>query len=271
MLTDPRPVAVARIGLGLATVLNAWEMCQLLGRIASGAVALPVLSWMPAPTSLTVNAYFIVAVAAGLALLLGWHTALTASVTTVLNVLVFLWDEQTYSSHRLLATLLVAYLVFVRADATWAIRPGAGPVRRGPQVLMMTQLSVCYLFAALSKMNALFLSGAPLSLWLWIPLPRWGFTAMAIGTVATEIFLALGLWTRRYRAGAMAIGVLLHLSIVTLMAEQTIPLIAFALTCLCLYPLFWLGLNSDRPVSQSGDVPTVALTAEPAQRHTESP
>jgi hypothetical protein len=246
-------------------------MYRLLGRIASGAVALPILSWMLAPTSLTVNAYFIMAVAAGLALLLGWHAAAAAGITTVLNVAVFLWDEQTYSSHRLLATLLVAYLAFARSDANWAVRRVRGSVRRGPQVLMMTQLSVVYLFASLSKLNAMFLSGAPLSKWLWIALPWWGFTAMAMATVVTEVFIAGGIWIRRYRVGATLVGVLLHLSIVTLMAEQTIPLIAFAVTCLCLYPLFWHDLNTDRPVRQASDVPTVALTAEAAQRHTESP
>jgi hypothetical protein len=271
VLTDPRPVAVARIGLGFATILNAWEMHQLLGRIADGRVSLPVLAWMPAPTTLAVNVYLMVAAVAGLMLLLGSHAAVAAIITTMLNVVVFLWDEQTYSSHRLLATLLVAYLVFVRSDAAWAVRPVAGSVRRAPQALMMTQLSVCYFFAALSKMNLLFLSGAPLSLWVWVPLPSWGFTAMAFGTVATEIFLALGLWTRRYRAGAMVVGVLLHLGIVTLMAEQTVPLISFAITCLCLYPLFWVGLGTHLPKSRNGERATAGVATELAQRQTETP
>jgi hypothetical protein len=271
MLTDPRPVAVARMGLGLATILNAWEMYQLLGRIANGRVSLPVLDWMPAPTTTTVNVYVIVAAVGGFVMLLGWHAAVAAGITTVLNVAVFLWDEQTYSSHRLLVTLLVAYLVFARSDTAWAARPVAGSVPRGPQLLMMTQLSVCYLFAALSKLNVLFLSGAPLSVWLWISLPRWGFTAMALGTVAAELFLATAMWLRRYRAGAMVVGALLHLSIVALMAEQTFPLTAFAITCLCIYPLFWVGLESDRLESDCGEVPTVAVAAGTAQRHTESP
>jgi hypothetical protein len=261
------------MGLAVATLLNAWEMYRLLGRIAAGAVAMPLLGWLPAPNGFLVYAYLVASGAAGLALLVGWRAAGAAAVTTVLNAVVFLWDEQTYSSHRLLATLLVAYLAFTRSDAVWAVRPIGGPLRRGPQVLMMTQLSVVYLFASLSKLNVSFLSGAPLSVWLWIPLPQWAFTAMAFGTVATEVFLAAALWIRRYRAGAMVLGALLHLSIVTLMREDTGPLIAFSITCLCLYPLFWVGLGTPthhNSAAQTGRHATVTVDAQPACRHTES-
>ncbi len=42
-------------------------------------------------------------------------TAPAAVVSVVLSVTVLLWDEQVYSSHRWLATLLMAYLVFAQA------------------------------------------------------------------------------------------------------------------------------------------------------------
>lgn len=273
MLNDPRPVAVARIGLGIATILNTWEMYRLLGRIAAGALRMPLLGWLPAPTGLLVQAYLVVAVGAGLALLAGWWAAGAAAVTTVLNVVVFIWDEQTYSSHRLLAMLLVAYLAFARSDAFWAVRPVRAPVRRSPQLLMMTQVSVVYLFAGLSKLSPLFLSGVPLSKWVWLPLPWWAFTGMAMATVVIEVFIAGGLWVRRYRVGAMVAGGLLHLSIVTLMREGTVPLIAFSITCLCLYPLFWYGLGApgeEGSASQDSEEATVAGDAQPAERHSES-
>ena len=236
--TDPRPVAVARIGLGVATIANSVEMFVLLRGIAEGKLALPVHALIPSPTPAAVQLYLVAAVTAGLALTLGWRTSAAAVATVALNVGVFLWDQQTYSSHRLLGTLLVAYLVFARSDAAWSLSSRGGPVPWWPQLLMMSQVSVCYFFAAVSKVNVVFLSGAPLSLWVWVPLPWWLFTLMAVGTVAVELFLAFALWRRSTVRAAAALGMLLHVSIVVLLEDQRLPLAAFALTCLCLYGLF---------------------------------
>ena len=61
---------------------------------------------------------------------------------------------------------------------------------------------------------------------------------MAVGTVAVELFLAFGLWARPTVRAAVGTGVFLHTSIVLLIEDQTVPLIAFSLTCLSLYWLF---------------------------------
>lgn len=239
MLSRGHPLAAARIGLGIASILNATEMYLLLSRIAAGTVALPVSPVVPSPTQGAVTTYLVAATFAGAAITIGWRTAPAAAVTTLLNVGVLLWDQQTYSSHRFLATLLVAYLVFARSDAAWSVSShDPGPVPRWPQLLMMTQLSACYFFAATSKVNAAFLSGAPLSHWVWVPLPWWCFTLMAFATVLVELFLSLGLWFARTRRTAVVLGVMLHVSIVVMMREHTWALLSFAITCASLYPLF---------------------------------
>lgn len=255
MLNGPQALAVARIGLGLATILNAVEMYALLSDIAGGMVALPLVDWMPRPTSAATAVYLVAAMAAGLALALGWRAASAAALTTVLNVAVFLWDQQTYSSHRLLATLLVAYLIFARSDAVWSVSRRGGLVPWWPRLLMMTQLSVCYFFAAASKVSILFLSGAPLAAWVWIPLPWWMFTLMALGTVAVEGFLAFGLWLRRTRKVAVALGLLLHLSIVAMMEDQTWALLSFALACVPLYGLFLTRRQANATTGQTPTTP----------------
>lgn len=234
----PQPVALARICLGVVTLLNSVESYALLSEIAGEALRLPVHESFPAPTDAAVDAYLVVALLAASAVTVGWRTAVAASVLTALNVGVLLWDQQTYSSHRLLMTLLVAYLIFARSDAAWSVSPRGGPVPWWPQLLMMTQLSVCYFFAAVSKISLVFLSGAPLSLWVWVPLPWWMFTLMATGTVLIEIYLAFGLWAPSTRRRAALLGVLLHTGIVTMMRDETVPLIAFAVTCVGLYWLF---------------------------------
>lgn len=238
MRVAPQPVAMARICLGLVAVLNSIEAYDLLSEIAGGKIRLPVHDVLPAPTESAVNVYLVVSLLAAMAIMLGWRTAPAAAVLTVVNVGVLLWDQQTYSSHRFLMTLLLGYLIFARSDAAWSVAPRGGSVPWWPQMLMMTQLSVCYLFAAISKVSLVFLSGAPLSLWVWVPLPWWMFTLMAVGTVLVELYLAVGLWNPSTRRKAAVLGVLLHVGIVTMLRDETVPLIAFALTCVGLYWLF---------------------------------
>ena len=234
MRVAPQPVAMARICLGLVAILNSLEAYALLSEIAGGKIRLPVHESLPAPTDSAVHVYLMVSLLAAMAITTGWRTAPAAAVLTFVNVGVLLWDQQTYSSHRLLMTLLVAYLIFARSDAVWSVAPRGGTVPWWPQLLMMTQLSVCYFFAAISKISVVFLSGAPLSLWVWVPLPWWMFTLMAL------------------------LGVLLHMGIVTMLKDETVPLIAFAITCLGLYWLFlsrpdlgWLRDRSRSTLSSS--------------------
>lgn len=234
----PQPVALARICLGLVTILNSFEAHALLRGIAGGKIRLAVHDALPAPTDPAVQVYLVVSLLVAGAIVIGWRTAQAAAVLTVINVGVLLCDQQTYSSHRLLMTLLVAYLIFARSDAVWSVAARGGTVPWWPQLLMMSQLSVCYFFAAVSKISVVFLSGVPLSLWVWVPLPWWMFTFMAVGTVVVELYLAVGLWRPSSRRKAALLGVLLHMGIVTMLKDETVPLIAFAITCLGLYWLF---------------------------------
>lgn len=252
---DPRPVALVRVGLGIATVMNAFEAAGLLGEIAGGNLSRPVVEGVPAPTPLAVLVYLVLATLAGAAIVVGVGTRPAVIVSTVLNVGVLLWDEQTYSSHRLLATLLVLYLVFAESDRRWSISarrtrmPAVVPW--WPQLLMMTQLSVCYWFAGLSKVNPVFLAGDVLQSSVWWPLPEWVFGPMAVATIATELFIAMGLWFVRARRAAVLVGLLLHVSIV-LMLRDPVPLIAFALVCVPLYALF-LRRPLSFPVPEHGE------------------
>jgi hypothetical protein len=238
---DPRPIAIVRIALGMAVISNALEAAVALQRVVDGRIRVPVLVWLPAPTGLAVQLCAALGVLAGVALAVGFFAGTAAVTATALSVWVFLWDQQTYSNHRVLVTLLVAFLVFAQSDARWAVRRRTAPlatVRWWPQLLMMTQLSTCYLFAAANKVNPDFLSGDLFATWLRWPLPDRLYPLLAVGAVLTEFFLAVGLWWRRTRVIAAVVGVALHVSIVAGMAEQTVPLTAFALACLPVYGLF---------------------------------
>ena len=258
---DPRPIALVRITLGIALVSNALEAWVILHRVEE-RMRVPVVDWMPSPTATAIDVFVVLAVVAGVAVAIGYYVAGAAVASTVLGAWVFLWDQQMYSNHRTLVAMLVAYLVFAESDARWALRrrsKSLATVRWWPQLLIMTQLSTCYFFAAASKVNPEFLAGDLFATWLRWPLPDGLYPLLAAGTVATELFLAIGFWWRRTRAIAAVAGVGLHVSIVVAMAEQTVPLIAFALACLPAYALFLtrpdLSLRSAR-VASSADLVT---------------
>lgn len=258
---DARPIAVARVGLGVATIMNAAEIFALLSQIASGKLAMPVFPGTPHPSMTSVYVYVVVAVLAGTAITIGWHASRAAVASTLISVFVFFWDQQTYSSHRLLATLLVGYLIFACSDAKWSLRQRERFVPWWPQLLMMTQLSVCYLFAAVSKINGVFIFGGPLAHWIGLPLPRWVFFLIAVATIVLEIFLAFAFWFRPSRRLAVILGLLFHSSIVVLMRDQTLPLIAFSLTCISVYGLFAFR-PATQPMRGSKPLPAPLQTGE---------
>ncbi len=121
---------------------------------------------------------------------------------------------------------------------------------------MLTQVTVLYLFAGLSKINPVFLSGRPLQGWLWLDLPDWIFPALSVATILTELFLAFALWVPKLRVLAVLVGVAFHASIVLGITGPTVSLVAFAAASVSSY---WLFLA--RP-SLSAALDTSAARAE---------
>lgn len=270
MLTSSKALAIARVGLGLATLCNSVEVYAILRHVADGQYAMPVFSWAPAPSPVAVTTYFVLAVTASIAMVAGRGVVVAATLSTLLTCTILLWDQQTYSNHLWLGLILVALLIPAHLPPRGRAEqlrgsddPGAPPA--WPLLLMKVQLSVCYAFAGLSKLNPAFLSGVPLAGWMRWELPAWLTVGAAAGTVAAELFLALGLWFSRTRRLAVLLGVGLHLSIVVLLASQTVALTAFALMCGCLYPLFFLP----HPVAAAPHGPALSgLASSPTGRAT---
>jgi hypothetical protein len=120
----------------------------------------------------------------------------------------------------------------------------------------MSQLSVCYLFAALSKLNPGFLSGEALQSYVSVrvdlPGPLWA--VLAVGAVLTELGLSVALWLPRTRWLAGLAGVLLHLTILVAMWSDAWALTAFAVACLSQYPMFFAARPAV-PVTTGSGVP----------------
>lgn len=239
---DGRPVALGRMLMAFALAVCALESAHVLGNIAAGNLRYPVISLLPAPSALGVQLGLMVGLLAAVCLFLGLFAGISAATGSALLASALVWDQQTYSSHHVLVMLLLAYLAFARSGARWSI-PAARGARQvrvpwWPQLLMMTQVTVLYLFAGLSKINPVFLSGGPLRGWMWIELPLPVFQLLAVATVVTEIFLAVALWIPRVRVLAVVAGLGLHISIVVGLTDQTLVLIAFAAASMSTYWLF---------------------------------
>lgn len=245
---DARPLAVARIGVGVALLLLSVETHDILSQVAQGsAVAMPWLAGLPHWSPLLVAAYVGASALCAVGVLVGYRLPWTATASAVLSGVLMVWEQQTYSAHRTLFVLLCVYLAFSRADAAWAVRGRrAESVPFWPVLLMLSQVSVCYLFGALSKLNPTFLSGAVLEQSLWLPLPQTLLAVLPLLVVVCEVFIALGLWLPRLRLLAALTGLGLHVSIVATM-EQPMPLMAFAAACLGTYPLFLLRPGTAQP------------------------
>lgn len=236
-----RALAIARIGLGLATLITTWEMYGTLSRVVDTTIALPYFAALPSPTTTGVWVVTALCALAGSAMTVGWYARSAAVAVTALSAWIFVWDQQTYSSHRVLALLLIAMLCFTACDRVWALRPQPdGRTATWVPLLMMSQLSVCYLFAGLSKVNPVFPAGRQFDYWLWLPLPSQLDMALAWGTILAEVFMAGALWFRPTRGLAVVLGIILHVSIVVTMKSDNLVLAAFTLICVSVYPLFFV-------------------------------
>jgi hypothetical protein len=118
------------------------------------------------------------------------------------------------------------------------------------------------LFAALSKLNVAFLSGVTLAGFL----PR-GLLhdlrpgvqvalvlALSWGAIGAEAFVAVALWSRRWRPAALLCGIVLHAGMILLLpAAVRLQLTIFAAEALAIYLLFaWPGQPSADRTYASG-------------------
>jgi uncharacterized membrane protein YphA (DoxX/SURF4 family) len=236
---SPRLVAVCRILLGVAVMLNTSEITAVLNRVVDGALAVPGPVVLSLAAS-TVQVWALVSMVAGAFIALGVMTPVAALTASVFCLFAMLWDHQAYTNHFWLTTLLLLPLAFARSDARWSVRAvmkgRLESVPSTPVLLMLTQLSICYGFAALSKINPWWLAGDELRLSLRFEAPDPLYAPLAAIVIVTELFIALGIWFAHTRRLALLTGVGLHLGIVALMHDR-LPLITFAMVCLSLYPL----------------------------------
>lgn len=243
-------IGLLRLTVGTTALLKAAELA-------------PILARFDYPTTLRIPYLtgFSVTDVGSVPLLVAW--VLTAALfavgarTTVAGIGlalilagVLLSDQQLYSNHLYLLVLLVGLVTAGRGGSAISVDAWLGrgrPTVPGwPQDLMRTQISIVYGFAALAKLNAVYLSGSVMAAYLRrdgvLAIPdEWRvFEVMAtlsVLSILSELFLALALWLPRWRSAAFVLGLGMHLGI-ALFFDPPIQLWIFALMILPAYLLF---------------------------------
>lgn len=248
---SPRPLGLTRIIVGSAAAIRALLALPVLMKLTEPAILYaPVFDWFPEPSVPLVIAIVAVWFTTAILLAVGWKVSWVGPLLLAAIVTVLLLDLQMYSNHLYLMGWLVLLLTVADAGAGLSLRRPERPVFRWSVLLLMMQTSIVYGFAGLTKLNSEFISGRVLAGVLHsgpISFPdalrtREFLGAMAIVAVFIELFLAVFLWSRRFRPVAFVLGLFLHIGII-LFITNTGELVVFALEMLALYPLF---LSRDR-------------------------
>jgi len=256
-----RPLAVVRMVIGLAAVLKALERAPILDRMSdAGVLAVPYVASQPSITAVPSALVVIVWVVLGAAFAAGAFTTLVGVGLTSVMAAVLFSDQQLFSNHLYLLIWLVALLTLARSGAALSVDAhrgrGSPSVPAWPIALLRLQVVVLYGFAALSKLNATYLSGTVVAVSLRrdgplaVPDAWRSFEVMAVASILSFLFelgLAMGLLLPRWRRTAFVVGLGLHVSI-ALWLEPTFPLVIFAIMSLGPYLLFLDGRPSHRTV-----------------------
>lgn len=253
------PIGVARIGVGVATLLGAAEMARALKALhRPGVVRIPRFDALPVLPQAGVALFLGLWVLAGIAFCLGWHTRPAGALLIGFQVYGLLLDHQLYSNHLYLMTLFTFLLTLAESGGTVSLdarRKGAAPyIPAWPVLLMRILVTIVYGFAVLAKLNLIFLSGLVLRQQLRVPgiehLPPWFFMLLAMASVATEAFLAYALWRKPLRVVAYLVGIGFHLTILATM--WVFPdLITFAVLMWSAYLAFFSSIRPPGPESVS--------------------
>lgn len=233
-----RAIATCRMGLALAAAFNAFEATAVLLAAGSGKLAMPTWVGITVPPAIAIS-WSLFALFFATCLFLGAAPRMSALALASLNVAALLADQQVYTNHFWLATLLVAVLAAAPRHQRWPWSRSEGQhdgQQSGVLLLMGVQLSACYLFGALAKVNEWWLAGDVLRESIRLDLPEWAYVPMAVVVILTEMAIATGMWLGPARVAALGLGVALHLAIVAIMHEPLV-LASFAVTCWAVYPV----------------------------------
>src|SRR5689334_23135522 len=207
--------------VGLAAIGFALESWVNLGRVLSPQVVdMPYVAWYPILPAAVLPLFIAVWLCAALAFALGLRTRLCGATLVVVMAYTLFFDQQLYSNHLYLVTLVVLLLTIADSGARFSLDArrsgGRDLILEWPILLLKIEISIVYFYAALLKINPQYLSGVMLTtFWpfsqlaaqpgIWSSVPI--LPILAAASILTEFFLAVALWVPRLRWLALIVGV----------------------------------------------------------------
>lgn len=210
--------------------------------------------WLPHPPAAVIYGIYGLIVAAGVAVAAGWRYRWAAVLLCLGYVALLLLEETEYINHFYLYALLAAVLALLPAHraASADVRAGRAAAQATVPAWMRTvilfQIGLVYVFAALAKLNPDWLAARPLTVWLGAkahypliggllarPATAW---LMSYGGIAFDALVVPLLLWRRTRAWGFAWAALFHLLNVVVFGLGTFPWTALLLTSLFFAPDF---------------------------------
>jgi hypothetical protein len=248
---DGRALGIARIILGLAAFAKGSVTLALVsGYERDSYLTFPYGPFeLSTPEGATATAIGIFWLVSALLFTVGFGTRASGALLTSAIFLTIWIDQQFYSNHLYLLGTAVALMSIAGAGSRLSIDARRGlvspTVPRWSILLIKFQLTSVYFFAAVTKLNDGFLSGAVMERAFEASMRERVERFIALDTlaplaVATELFLAFAFWSKRLRVVALPVGLGFHLLNVLLMDRVgTINLSIFALIMLSLMIVFF--------------------------------
>ena len=124
--TEPHGVALARIVVGVDSIIRAFEGWTIISRVVGWDLKFPYGSWALPMSPEAVPFYIGTWLAAATAFAAGWHTRVAGTILATSLFYGVLIDQQVYSNHQVLLGILVTLLTCGNCGAVFCWMPGVG-------------------------------------------------------------------------------------------------------------------------------------------------
>src|SRR5262245_38477927 len=157
--TDARPAAIVRMLVGLAAIGFALEAWVDMGRVLLPQIVdMPYVAWYPR-ISVAILPFFIgLWLCAALAFALGLGTRVCGVILTLSMAYTLFFDQQLYSNHLYLGTLVVLLLTIAESGARFSFDArrsgGHDLILEWPILLLKIEFSIVFFFTALLNVHS---------------------------------------------------------------------------------------------------------------------
>jgi predicted DCC family thiol-disulfide oxidoreductase YuxK len=255
---SPRPLALVRIGVGLAVAVKGIDWAARLPSIAADQLGAGTLG------TIVATAFIGLWLIAATALITGRFARPAALAVSFISLGLALFDVRLYNQHLYLLASLCVPLALSQCDRDLVFRRTASgdSVPRWPAFLLMAQMSLVYGLGAVAKTSVDFVSGTVLFAvfsrqpvaaiagdWL---LDSSILIPLSLAVIGCELLLAMGVWRQSLRAWTLAVAGPLHVGMIAFLAIsglEVVRLMVFgALQLIVLLFLFGPGWTGERVV-----------------------